>query len=286
MYRNLTNGSFNANYNTRNIQTALRRMELIPVFEMSIPGPKMIWQFGELGYDFSINRCPNGSINQGCRTDPKPVRWDYFTNPDRRRLFNIYAAMNHLKTTEPAFGTSNFTFALSGAFKQIRLIHPSMNVMVFGNWGITDASFPATFPSTGRWYEYFTGDSIDITQITNTMPVEAGGYRLYTSKRLSAPDLALADPHASSTERITSLRIYPNPGSEQVIIERMDDQSGVPATIDVRNIHGQLLSTLRMEAGQSVLHWNLNSAAGHPLPSGLYLISIEGMNHGRLVISR
>lgn len=95
----------------------------------------MIWQFGELGYDFSINRCPNGSINQGCRTDPKPVRWDYFTNPDRRRLFNIYAAMNQLKTTEPAFGTANFTFALSGTFKQIRLIHPSMNVMVYGNWG-------------------------------------------------------------------------------------------------------------------------------------------------------
>jgi len=286
MYRNLTNGSFNATHNTRNIQTALRRMELVPVFEMSIPGPKMIWQFGELGYDFSINRCSNGSINQSCRTDPKPVRWDYFTNPDRRRLFNIYAAMNQLKTTEPAFGTANFTFALSGTFKQIRLLHPSMNVMVYGNWGITDASFPATFPSTGRWYEYFTGDSIDITQVTNTVQVEAGGYRLYTSRRLSAPNLALSDPGTTQSELRSGLHIYPNPSSDRAIIERSEDQSGTPASLEVRNVQGQLLSCLRMEAGQSVLEWNLQSAAGHALPSGLYLISINGTGHGRLVIRR
>jgi hypothetical protein len=194
--------------------------------------------------------------------------------------------MNQLKTTEPAFGTSNFTFALSGAFKQIRLLHPSMNVMIYGNWGITDASFPATFPSTGRWYEYFTGDSIDITQVTNTMQVEAGGYRLYTSRRLSAPNLALSEPQPAHAKLAPALNIYPNPSTNRAIIERSDEESGLPATLDIRNVQGQLLSTLRMEAGQSVLDWNLQSAAGHPLPSGLYLISINGMGHGRLVISR
>jgi hypothetical protein len=118
------------------------------------------------------------------------------------------------------------------------------------------------------------------------MQVEAGGYRLYTSKKLSAPDLALSDPGSAQADLAPALHIYPNPSSDRAIIERSEDQSGAPATLVVRNLQGQLLSTLRMEAGQSVLEWNLQSSSGHPLPSGLYLISINGIGHGRLVIRR
>ncbi len=38
-------------------------MELAGAFFFTIPGPKMMWQFGELGYDFSIDYCENGTIN-------------------------------------------------------------------------------------------------------------------------------------------------------------------------------------------------------------------------------
>jgi len=286
MYRNLNYGSFNTNYNTRNIQTALRRMELVPVFEMSIPGPKMIWQFGELGYDFSINRCPNGSINSGCRTDPKPVRWDYFTNPDRRRLFNIYAAVNRLKTTEPAFGTSNFTFALGGAFKQLRLLHASMNVMVLGNWGITDGNFTATFPSSGRWYEYFTGDSMDLAQVTTTLALQAGEYRLYTSRRLSPPDLALSTANHDRPVASNPLLVYPNPTSERVLLRRPAENVGSPAILEIRTMQGQVMAAVRFEAGESEVDWNLRGANGGLLPSGIYLLSLGGVGHTRLVVTR
>ena len=49
---------------------ALDRMELAGAFYFTIPGPKMIWQFGELGYDISIN--------QNDRTGNKPIKWEYF----------------------------------------------------------------------------------------------------------------------------------------------------------------------------------------------------------------
>ena len=87
-YKNLNFGNSNGSYNITDLPTALKRLELGSVFYFPIPGPKMLWQFGELGYDFSINRCTNGSINENCRLDPKPIRWDYFcllyTSPSPR----------------------------------------------------------------------------------------------------------------------------------------------------------------------------------------------------------
>ncbi|NEW79809.1 MAG: alpha-amylase, partial [Gelidibacter sp.] len=51
MYKNLQFGNSNATYNVKNLNTALSRQELAGMFFFTIPGPKMIWQFGELGYD-------------------------------------------------------------------------------------------------------------------------------------------------------------------------------------------------------------------------------------------
>jgi len=35
--------------------TGLKRMELANTFFITVPGPKMIWQFGEVGYDIPID---------------------------------------------------------------------------------------------------------------------------------------------------------------------------------------------------------------------------------------
>ena len=76
---------------------------------LATPGPKMLWQFGELGYDISINTCADGSLSDGCRTDPKPVKWEYYQDTDRRKLFGVYAEFAKLKTTVPVFTSTDFT---------------------------------------------------------------------------------------------------------------------------------------------------------------------------------
>ena len=78
----------------------------------------MIWQFGEIGYDYSINYCENGTINNDCRTDPKPVRWDYLINPNRVKLIKTVKALNFLKTEYEVFKTSDFNVNLSGNIKK------------------------------------------------------------------------------------------------------------------------------------------------------------------------
>lgn len=77
MYNNIQYGNAASGYSTRSRSVALRRMRAAATMFYTIPGPKMLWQFGELGYDYSINYCINGTVNNNCRLDPKPVRWDY-----------------------------------------------------------------------------------------------------------------------------------------------------------------------------------------------------------------
>jgi len=97
-------------------------MELDAVFLLTVPGPKMIWQFGELGYDISID--------SGGRTGVKPIKWNYFSDPDRHRLYIIYKLLNNLRSSQPVFGTGSYSSSLSTPLKSIQLFDPTMNVDV------------------------------------------------------------------------------------------------------------------------------------------------------------
>ena len=57
-----------ADYNIRDLPTALDRMKLAGAFFFTLPGPKMLWQFGELGYGYGdygeqclndVSHCPS-----------------------------------------------------------------------------------------------------------------------------------------------------------------------------------------------------------------------------------
>ncbi|MDZ7764853.1 MAG: hypothetical protein U5K00_10550 [Melioribacteraceae bacterium] len=55
MYKNLQYGNSSGDYDITKLNVALQRVKLAGAFFFTIPGPKMIWQFGELGYDYSID---------------------------------------------------------------------------------------------------------------------------------------------------------------------------------------------------------------------------------------
>jgi len=46
-------GNSEGNYNTKELETLTERMVAAYTIFMSIPGPKMLWQFSEFGYDYS-----------------------------------------------------------------------------------------------------------------------------------------------------------------------------------------------------------------------------------------
>jgi 1,4-alpha-glucan branching enzyme len=183
MYKNLQYGAISGNYSAKEIGTALARMEAAASLFMAIPGPKMIWQFGELGYDYSIE--------YDCKLCPKPVKWDYFAEPKRNRLYQVFAALNHLRQTEPAFSPeATVQQSVSGALKRINLNHASMDVVVIGNFDIKVGNIVPNFNQTGIWYDYFTGTTINVTDLTATITLNPGEYHIYTTKALPVPEIS------------------------------------------------------------------------------------------------
>lgn len=181
-YKNRNFGnSTNPAHNVKSLGVYAKRQESIAAFLFTIPGPKLIWQFGELAYDSSINMC-NTLQNAGCRVDPKPSAFRMpalpnfspsqpFTGPYynynfvqendvnvRVDLRNRYRRIISLRTKNasylPTFTTSNVAFNVSGSVKWQWASTASLGLTTVGNFDVVSQSGTVNFPSTGTWYVY------------------------------------------------------------------------------------------------------------------------------------
>ncbi len=184
MVKCLSDGESFGSYNIKETNTALARGGLLATFFFTIPGPKMVWQFGEQGYDYSIN-WPSGTPAD--RLTPKPPHWDYLGNYERLMLFKDYAGLIDLKTTNPLFATTDFSMDVSGALKKIRLRNSEMSAVALGNFNVKEGNITPDFYSTGTWYDYMTGDSITVTDVNASITLAPGEYKLYLSKNIVNP---------------------------------------------------------------------------------------------------
>ncbi|MBS1743974.1 MAG: T9SS type A sorting domain-containing protein [Bacteroidetes bacterium] len=190
MYKNLQFGNISGSYNIKSLATALKRMELCGTFFFAQPGPKMIWQFGELGYDYTINFCQNATINTNCRTDPKPITWSYFQNANRNNLYHVWSAMMHLRRNpvySPLFISNNITRDLSGAFKWLKLDVGTTHLAVIGNFDVVAQTGSVTFPVAGTWYDYLNGTTINATGGSQSFTLQPGEYHVYTNQFVVLP---------------------------------------------------------------------------------------------------
>ena len=272
MYKNLLYGASNGTYNITNLNTALKRQELAHCLLIPIPGPKMIWQFGELGYDYSINTCSDGvTINTDCRTSAKPVRWDYWDNQNRKHLYKVTAALNNLKKTEPVFSTTNFNIDLGGFGKRIHL-NGTNNAVVVGNFQTTSLNMIPGFQHTGTWYDYFTGNSFQVNDLGATFFFEPGEYHVYTDYQLAVPDLNTSLSEVMSFAKSTFM-IWPNPSSHNVNLAYSMSQSA-KVQIVLRDLTGRVVTSFNTQgvSGINQSEWNLT---GENISAGSYIISVE-----------
>ncbi|MFV0607226.1 MAG: alpha-amylase family glycosyl hydrolase [Niabella sp.] len=193
MYKNITYGnSTNTSYNIKDVNVALKRTEMAAAFLFAIPGPKMIWQFGELGYDRSIFSCTDGSIpspyeqNESCKLSPKPPLWQYNTVSQRVVLKNAFAKFINLKKKNSIFTTSNLVYDFSGAIKYIKLVEGSKTVVVVGNFDVTNQTANIDFGTSGVWYDAANSNvTMNLSSSTYTTTMQPGAYHIYSNMILS-----------------------------------------------------------------------------------------------------
>ena len=266
MYKNIEFGNSSGdNYNVKSLGTGLERNGMAAAFFITIPGPKMIWQFGELGYDYSINTCEDGSIDESCRVAPKPIRWDYYEDWRRERLYYVYKALIDLKRNEPAFSTTDYSISVSGATKSIHLNGDDMDACIIGNFDVNPASITPNFQQTGIWYDYFTGNSIEVSNTSSQIELQAGEYHIYTTKQLDTPQVLAVDDIADSSSN--SIEVFPNPANKELNIS-LNNSKNEKATIEFYNLEGKLIK-------QFSTNKNYSSINISELNKGIYIIKIN-----------
>jgi hypothetical protein len=259
-------------------------MELTAAFGLLTPGPKMIWQFGELGYDFSINYCTDGSVNTNCRTGNKPIRWDYRQQPDRLALYNVYSKLNQLRLHpmyRNNFTSNRITFSLSGAFKWMQLVTDTSNICVLGNFDVNAVTGQFTFPSAGTWYEYLSGATFSATGSSQSIALQPGEYKVYINRPLSGPITSLSENPAGSANSF-QVRLYPNPVTRAGMYE-IDMKTAGQVNVLLFNAQGQQVKQLfsgRLNAGKHRMSFG---EAVAQLPGAQYVLTVKNSSTARSV---
>jgi glycosidase len=180
MYKNLNFGNSSGTYNAKSLSTALKRMQAAGAFFFTIPGPKMLWQFGELGYDYSIDY--NGRVGN------KPILWEYLDNPERLALYNQWSKLIRLKNFEPIFNSDSFTLDLGSAtgLKSIQIALPNATsglpgyVTIIGNFGVQTQDIFVNFQEAGVWYEWLKDNlKFVVPQTNQVITLAPGEFRIF-----------------------------------------------------------------------------------------------------------
>jgi hypothetical protein len=263
LFKTITYGNSFGNYNTKDMSTALERSQLTTTFFMSLAGPKMIWQFGELGYDMSIGRCEDGSLDEiNCRLTPKPARWDYLEDTERMKLFNVYSAMLRLREQFDVFTSGKETLSVYGATKKIQLTLDNHNITLIGNFAVTSQSVIPAFQHTGTWFEFFSGNTLSVQDANSSILLNPGEFRLYSDIQLPAfKDLAT---RVSEEVKSSGIKVFPNPAIDHITIETTDQIHFVELT----SVNGETVQ--QMAPGTTKLNFIMSQ-----LNPGLYFLKVQ-----------
>ncbi|HMR89752.1 MAG TPA: alpha-amylase family glycosyl hydrolase [Saprospiraceae bacterium] len=192
------------------IENIVNRLKIAAGFNLLLPGPRMLWQFQELGYDVSINF--NG------RTGEKPVRWEYYDDAKRKELFTLVSRIlkirnrHNIYATTPDYGNiglgagnittprvMRFSTGTGSVAKHVIIVanlDPNVGNDVFPNYDVI-----------GTWYRYNGAPNVDGTSfsVTNT----GSSYYLQPSEMLVFTNFeidACTDVRVTANAGLHSLR--------------------------------------------------------------------------------
>ena len=281
MYKNLQYGNSSGSYNIKNLGTALNRIKLAGAFFFTVPGPKMIWQFEELGYDYSIDY--NGRLGN------KPIRWDYYKDPARLNLYKTFQALIALRKYD-AFKSDSASGDLVNSVKRINLYDSTMDVAIIGNFSVVQQDANSNFSRTGEWYDYFSGESLTVSNPTAAISLQPGEFHIYTTVKLPTPETGILTgielPEIQNRNIPTSFFIeqnYPNPFNPSTKIKYSipaslnPSKGGTLIQLKVYDVLGNEIITLvnnQQQPGNYEVNFNASKLA-----SGVYIYRMQAGNY-------
>jgi glycosidase len=282
MYNNIQYGASNGDYDITDVNTALERMSALGAVTLTIPGPKMIWHFGELGMENSLFTCNDGSINTNndstsgdCKLDTKPQpQWvnNWLDNPIRNEIYNSWARLNELKINEDVF-EGNYDINSGSLTPKIYIWDDTLpsnalkNVVVLANFDLTTQNVIPNFPYTGIWYDLMDesgNSSLSVTDTSQAISLSPGEFKVFGNQIAST--LSIGD---NLTE--DKIKIYPNPANEYFRLNY---------PVNKIIIYNSLGSIIKIFDGEYDENFRFDTSN---LESGVYLVSVINDNLTRKI---
>ena len=154
-------------------------------FNVLLNGPHMLWQFEELGYDWSINSSslkPNGTDESNrCSTKPRPEK--YFKAAARVAIATKCAQIITLRTQlMPSVFEGNPTAQSIGSGSALRTVRWGNNVYAAANFGAS-GNKSVTLPGGVTWYDYLEGGN----KASTSYSLAPGELKVFTGKQVIPP---------------------------------------------------------------------------------------------------
>lgn len=251
----------------------LARVPALIAFSQLLPGPKMMWQFGEMGYDYSINTCEDKSIGD-CRVSPKPNPWKekWDQNELRMKAYHESSKVINLRSKHPAFFTDKTVTLVNpkaSLDKPRRLdikYRPNANdenaeeaidIIVMANFdAVQDVTTAINFERTGIWYNYMTGEQVMIKRTSKTFTLKPGELLILTSRPV---ENKVAIDEVMSNEN--GCVIYPTITNDLITVV----SATTPAYINVYSLTGTLVASNQDSDIISLAHLN----------KGTYIVQVQ-----------
>ena len=271
MYKNLRYGNAAGSYDVTQLPTALDRVELASTFFYSLPGPKMLWQFGELGYEYPINYCPDGTESNDCRTAPKPIVWEYREDADRQDVYKTISDLLYLRNNYDFFHGDITASDFGSAVKYVHLDSEDGQAAIVGNFDVTETTVTLPMPAAGTYYDYFSGESMTVTGTGSSLTLAPGEYRLYLSREVARGGGSLSTATNAANVARLGFTVSPNPTAGHLNSTfYLQTPARVTATLfDVTGRPVRELFRGDLTAGEQRLEHRLSG-----LPAGTYFLRL------------
>ena len=219
MYKNIQYGnSTQSGHNVKNLNVALGRMSAIGAVSLLVPGPKMIWHFGDLGMEQSLNTCSDGIVNN-CRLDTKPQpQWtnNWLTNTQRKKIYDDWSRMNNLKQNNAVFrGNSSISpLSTNNLVQRIYIWDNSLsglkNVVILANFDVTTQNVTSNFPFTGTWYNLMDDSTLSVSSTAQAVTLAPGEFKIFGNQQATL---------SNHNPKLLHIGLRQNPVNEHIEID-------------------------------------------------------------------
>ena len=279
MYKNLQFGSTsNPSHNIQELNIALSRMSALAAVSVMVPGPKMIWHFGDLGMENSIFTCNNGTVNLpgdgdgngDCKLDTKPQpQWanNWISDALRGQIYDDWSRLHALKINEPVF-EGDYTMSSGNFTPRIDIFDASIpatelrNVIILANFDVTTQSVDTNFPTgvTSNWYDLMDpSGSTTVSNSTTSISIPAGQFRILGNAQAGALSI--------DEDALLGFSLYPNPTTTSFsVTTNVSD-------IEIYDLTGKLVKSFKGDFNR------MDSFDISSLNTGIYIVKVENNNN-------